>query len=290
MTVEWVETTGKSVDEALAVALEQLGVDQDEVDFEVLEEAKTGLFGRVRNDARIRARIRPSKPRAKEDRKDKRAASATAAPNAAVSTGVAAKPKRAPRATKATAAAAANASADSSDSSDASESVPSAPVRRVRKSAGAEADALAREVGTKFLEGLLDSFRLVGTVDVVTVGEDITEFRILGKDLGVLIGQKAQTLQAVQEILRTVVHYGTDGASGRILLDVAGYREKRRIALEAFTRQVIADVLASGERRALEPMSAADRKVVHDTVNSVAGVSSMSEGEDPERRVVLLPA
>jgi spoIIIJ-associated protein len=285
--VEWVETTGKSVDEALAVALEQLGVDQDEVDFEVLEEAKTGLFGRVRNDARIRARIRPSKPRAKEDRKDKRAATA---PAASASASGAAKPKRAPRATKATAAVATNASADSSDSSDASESVPSAPVRRVRKSAGAEADALAREVGTKFLEGLLDSFRLVGTVDVVTVGEDITEFRILGKDLGVLIGQKAQTLQAVQEILRTVVHYGTDGASGRILLDVAGYREKRRIALEAFTRQVIEDVLASGERRALEPMSAADRKVVHDTVNSVSGVSSMSEGEDPERRVVLLPA
>lgn len=287
MTVEWVETTGKSVEEALAVALEQLGVDQDEVDYEVLEQAKTGLFGRVRNDARIRARIRPSKPRAKEDRKDKRSSAASSpASTGASSTSspaeAAPKSKRAPRAAKAVAAAAATES-ESSDST-------AAPVRRVRKSAGAEADALAREVGIKFLEGLLDSFRLVGTVEVVTVGEDITEFRIMGKDLGVLIGQKAQTLQAVQEILRTVVHYGTDGASGRILLDVAGYREKRRIALEAFTRQVIEDVLASGERRALEPMSAADRKVVHDTVNSVEGVSSVSEGEDPERRVVLLPA
>ena len=73
-------------------------------------------------------------------------------------------------------------------------------------------------------------------------------------------------------------------------IDIAGYRERRREALSRFTEQVVAQVVSSGEPRALEPMSAADRKVVHDTVNSLSGVATRSEGEDPFRRVVILPA
>lgn len=104
-----------------------------------------------------------------------------------------------------------------------------------------------------------------------------------------MIGPRAQTLQAIQELLRTVIHYATNSSSGRILLDVAGYREKRKVALVAFTTKVAAEVTASGERRALEPMSAADRKVIHDAIGDIEGVVSSSEGEDPNRYVVLLP-
>ena len=77
---------------------------------------------------------------------------------------------------------------------------------------------------------------------------------------------------------------------GRIRIDIAGYRQRRREALERFTQQVAADVVSSsGAQKALEPMNAADRKVVHDTVNDIDGVRTISEGEDPRRRVVLLP-
>ncbi len=73
-------------------------------------------------------------------------------------------------------------------------------------------------------------------------------------------------------------------------IDIAGYREKRRIALEAFAARVAAEVRESGVSRALEPMPSADRKIIHDALNEEAGVVSHSEGEDPDRRVVVAPA
>jgi spoIIIJ-associated protein len=76
---------------------------------------------------------------------------------------------------------------------------------------------------------------------------------------------------------------------GRVRLDVSGYRQRRREALERFATQVAEDVRSSGVQRALEPMNAADRKVVHDTVNEIDGVATASEGEDQRRRVVILP-
>jgi spoIIIJ-associated protein len=74
------------------------------------------------------------------------------------------------------------------------------------------------------------------------------------------------------------------------LVDVGGYRQARRAALEKFTLQVAEEVKASGRPRSLEPMSPADRKVVHDTANEIDGVATESEGEEPRRRVVILPA
>ena len=144
--------------------------------------------------------------------------------------------------------------------------------------------------GTQFLNGLVGAMGLEATVECGVVNANMIEFRIVGRDLGVLIGPKAQTLQAAQELLRTVVHYETQSSSGRILLDVAGYREKRRAALITFTQRVAADVVTAGERRSLEAMSPADRKVIHDAVNDIEGVRSSSEGEEPNRYVVLLPA
>ena len=73
-------------------------------------------------------------------------------------------------------------------------------------------------------------------------------------------------------------------------VDVAGYRAKRRAALEAFTRKVVDEVLESGEERAMEPMGSIDRKTVHDTVNDIDGVETTSEGEDPRRYVVIRPS
>ncbi len=70
---------------------------------------------------------------------------------------------------------------------------------------------------------------------------------------------------------------------------MGGYRQRRREALERFVQQIAADVISSGERKALEPMSPPDRKVVHDAVNEIDGVHTVSEGEDARRRVVILP-
>ena len=295
--MEWVETTGKTVDEAVDAALDQLGVDRAEADIEVLDEAKTGLFGRVRSEARIRARVAPVKPRAKDDRRDRKAKPTTSDSEPTRSAGgttsvddAAAKPKR-PRssAAKAAGATAEPAVAEAEGQERSAKPREPRPPRtpRAPRDSGALPSQDVAIAGEKFLSGLVEAFGLAGTVSTHVVADGITEFRIIGADLGVMIGPKAQTLTAIQDLLRTVVYYQVDGDAGRLLLDVGGYRERRRQALEEFTRKVAVDVLATGQSRALEPMNPADRKVVHDTAGTIDGIASLSEGEDAARRVVL---
>jgi spoIIIJ-associated protein len=144
-------------------------------------------------------------------------------------------------------------------------------------------------VAREFLDGLAELMSLDADIVITQPEEETVELNLQGEDLGLLIGPKGATLLALQDLTRTVVQRKTSAGNGRILVDVSGYRRKRKDALARFTRQVAEEVQASGTRRVLEPMSAADRKVVHDTVNDIEGVVTVSEGEDPRRRVVILP-
>ena len=147
------------------------------------------------------------------------------------------------------------------------------------------------EIVKTFLEGLVEAFGAQGEVAATTVDEDTVEVAVTGDDLALLIGPKGQTLLAVQDLSRTVVQRRAAGRhEGRVRIDVSGYRSRRREALVRFTGQVAAEVKASGVQKALEPMGAADRKIVHDTANEIDGVSTISEGDDPRRRVVILPS
>jgi spoIIIJ-associated protein len=145
------------------------------------------------------------------------------------------------------------------------------------------------QVAAAFLEGLLSLMRLEATVSSTEVDEETVELAIKGADLGLLIGPRGTTLGALQDLTRIVVQQRTGATNGRMLVDVSGYRQKRREALERFTRDVAAEVRTTGTRRTLEPMSAADRKIVHDTVNEIEGVATASEGEEPARYVVIMP-
>ena len=146
------------------------------------------------------------------------------------------------------------------------------------------------EVGQAFLDGLLREFGLSGaSVELQDLDEDTVQLTVNGADLGFLIGPKGSTLSALQDVTRTVVQRKTGGRNGRIVVDVAGYRRKRQQALERFVKEVAAEVKEAGAATALEPMGPADRKVVHDTVNEIDGVSTTSEGEEPNRRVVIQP-
>lgn len=147
------------------------------------------------------------------------------------------------------------------------------------------------EVVRGFLVDLLDAFGLDGQVTAATVAEDdAVELAVTGGDLGLLIGPKGATLQAIQELSRSVLQRQLPGEShARVRVDVSGYRARRREALEGFVRTVAEDVRSSGVQKALEPMSPPDRKVVHDTVNDIDGVHTISEGEDARRRVVIIP-
>ncbi len=153
----------------------------------------------------------------------------------------------------------------------------------------AEQGAIAKE----FLTGLLASMEIVAEVSVKELDEETIEVSVNANpptELGVLVGPRGTTLQALQEVTRTVVQAKSPGRTDRILVDVAQYRERRVAALGRFAKQVAQEVTETGEERALEPMSAADRKAVHDALSEDEKVVTRSEGEEPRRFVVVSPA
>jgi spoIIIJ-associated protein len=149
-----------------------------------------------------------------------------------------------------------------------------------------------RQAVEGFLIDLLAAFgRSDATVTVEVSEDEAIEASVDGPELGLLVGQKGVTLQAVQELVRSMVQRRFVGQThARVRLDVAGYRARRKVALERFALEVAESVKASGVAKALDPMGSADRKVVHDAVNEIEGVSTVSEGEDAARRVVIRPA
>jgi spoIIIJ-associated protein len=282
--MEWVETTGKTVEEALEAALDQLGVDAADAEYEVLEEAKTGLFGRLRTEARVRARVKPTTPRAKDERRNR---SRKSAGNGGGSGGGATRPAASDSPTRAAAGGRRN---NERRPSGGARSAPREEDTQVTDTAADVPLAEQGIIATEFLRGVLDRFGAPeATVATHEIDEDTLELRIEGQDLGLLIGPKGAALQSLQELTRTVVQRKTGARSGRLLVDVAGYRQRRKEALERFARKIADDVLASSSRVVLEPMNPADRKVIHDTINTIDGVSTSSEGEEPRRRVVVSP-
>jgi spoIIIJ-associated protein len=336
--MDWITTSGGSIDEAKSNALDQLGIVADEAEFDVVNDVQKGLFGRVKTEAKIRARVRPKQPAAKDDRGRRRSGGGggkgrggnggggkgrggnnrggqgksnggrqsssqgggnnrggqgksnnTKADNGERQESKAAeKPREAAKAPEKrnngsqnggrTAAAAANTGSE-------------------KEKKGNVEHEFSREeqekVATDFLEGILDVFDMEGAVAVVAEEADdyAIEMSVTGSELGLLVGPKGSTLNALQELTRTVVQREADGAkTERLRVDVAGYRERRTAALQDFARKIAADVAESGNEKVLEPMGPADRKVVHDALNDMDGVETGSEGEEPRRRVVIRPA
>jgi spoIIIJ-associated protein len=154
-----------------------------------------------------------------------------------------------------------------------------------------ESTVTPEEVGAAavtFMEGLTDAFGATGSVDVRVDGIEL-EVTVTGSELGLLVGPGGRTLNAVQDLARVAAQRRLGDHETRLRVDVAGYRERREAALSAFARDVAEQVRASGTARSLEPMTSADRKVVHDVLNEEDGVSSRSVGDDPDRRIIVEP-
>ncbi len=145
------------------------------------------------------------------------------------------------------------------------------------------------EHASKFTDELVRTMGFSASVRTEIDGDDVT-VHIEGDGLGPLVGPRGVTIQALEEVVRAVVQHHAGGHSAWVHVDVSGYRERRRQALAEFARQVADEVRATGEERAMEPMGAGDRKVVHDVIAEIDGVDTTSEGEDPRRRVVVFPA
>ncbi|MBT2466358.1 single-stranded DNA-binding protein [Streptomyces sp. ISL-66] len=146
------------------------------------------------------------------------------------------------------------------------------------------------EIAADYLEGLLDIADLDGDIDM-DVEADRASVSIVSdsaRDLQKLVGREGEVLEALQELTRLAVHRET-GDRSRLMLDIGGFRAKKRAELAVLGAKAADDVKASGEPLKLAPMTPFERKVVHDAV-AAAGLRSESEGEEPQRFVVVLPA
>ncbi len=266
--MEWVETTGNTLEEAKEAALDQLGVAEDDAEFEIVDEPKAGLFGRTRGEARVRARVRPATPRGNQERRPR-------------------KEKGGEKGEKS------GERRESKPRGEGQERRPrppreDRPPREPREKVEVD-PAIVGEAAAEFLTGLVTAFGTTGSVSV-SREEDEIEVRVDGTELGLMVGPGGATLLAIQDLTRVASQRRLGDQDTRLRIDIAGYRERRREALTRFALKVAAEVKETGSSRMLEPMTSADRKIVHDSLTEVEGITTRSEGEDPRRRVVVEPA
>lgn len=346
--MEWIETTGTTLDEAKERALDRLGVAEDEMEVEVLVEGSRSMFGLRKTEARLRARVRPTSPRPKVERRDrnrrngqkgqgrngqkgrgrnegrgdKQAGGQGSKQSAGQSSGRKSAEDQADGRAEGQSGGRSrrggrgrgdggNTGAGRQSGEKAAEKVPeraqetsgrggrekgsaTEPVRENGRGSGRErAEVEAMDLQTQariteeFVQGLLDKMGLEARV-ASTIEEDRLTVEAQGLNLGLAIGQRGETVRAITELSRTLVQRSSDGqAEGSLTVDIGGYRERRRTFLADFARTQAEAVLEDGRSRALEPMGAADRKVVHDTIGEIDGLSTTSEGSDADRRVVI---
>lgn len=315
--MEWLEVTGKTIAQAEEAALDRLGVDRSEAEFSVVDEPKSALLGLRRTEARIRARVRPVLPREKRNRNRRPSHNKDRNRNR--------KPERGNvkenRNRGGQGGQGQNRGSNSRDGERRPRENDKKPQNAGKKNDGAgkntggadknrqskvpggdkakeskpmEDPMSLEEQSTlvvEFLDGLLDAFELDAEVYAERVDDETVEMRVENvQGVGLLIGPKGNTLRAVEDLSRMLVQRKSDGnCEGRIRVDIGGYRERRRAALEVFCEKIAVEVRDSGTEQPLEPMNAADRKVVHDVVSEMEGVNTVSEGQEPRRWVVIIP-
>jgi len=273
--MEWVEVQGKSVDLAIDVAVKELGLQsREDAKVEIIQEPKVGFLGMGGRDAIVKVTRAPKKRRRRRGRGRSGKPEETAAnrqdagKRRSGQDKTQGKQSRKPRQEK---------QVPTSDAKkqegESNERPEQAPIEEQAK------------VAAGFISGLLDAFGLEGTVET-RIEDDVLYVDVQGSQTEALVGPKGSVMQSVHELTRTVVQRKTYGAP-RMRIDIAGYRERRREALKIYTGKLAAQVIEEQQEVMLEPMNAADRKVIHDAVADIDNVRSFSEGEEPRRAVVM---
>ena len=296
--VEWVEVKGASVELAVQAALEELEIeDAERAEVNVLQEPKLGFLGIGRQDAIVRVKPKRKGRRSRGGRNRRKKSKATRNSNPGPSGRSKGRGKAGQGSGKARKPDARKADGRTQRPGKKSSQARKKQARGGRRAEGevgaVSGDGKAGEsLGTQqaevvhdFLDGLLKEFGLEGQVETGFDGH-LVRADVLGEQTQALIGPKASIMHAVHELTKTIVQRKT--ARGcRLRLDIAGYGEKRRQALSIYAGQLGEQVLDEGGEIMLEPMNAADRKVVHDAVGEIDGVRSYSEGTEPRRSVVI---
>jgi len=285
--------------------LEALGVHEDDAEINVLNDVKVGLFNRVKEKARVKVRVKPAIPRAKEDKRRRRSRSSGGADGAK-------KGRKSGSGSKSgTSKSAGGNTRSKADRGRGEERANNESAGQKASGNGSRKGNGGRKAVTKAEDDSMESTTLTEQADIAEAfvtglaaefGETVTfertdvdenEIRVVvdGENLGRMIGRRGTTANAIDELVRTVLQRQAGGGrDGRVRVDVGGVAGRREEALREFCKKVAAQVRESGKEVALEPMRGSDRKIVHDAMTSEDGVDTTSEGEDPNRRVVVVPA
>ncbi len=273
-----IEVRAKTVDLAVEAAMQELGItDRDQLSVEVITEPVRGFLGMGGQDAVVRIKPR----RAERSRRNRRRGGGgndrdrSSGRNQRQERQESAKnePKRGERPKNGPKEGEGRSRPSEKRDKSVSDDRPVLPVEEQAR------------ITQEFLEGLVDAYGLEGAV-TTKVEDDVIVADVSGEQTEALVGIRGSVRAAIHELTRTVLQrYGQDSA--RLRLDIAGYAERRRQALTIYARQLIEQLDAEGGEIMLEPMSPADRKVIHDVAAEHPGVTSYSEGEPPRRFVVL---
>jgi len=252
-----IEQTGKNVDEATQLALEQMGVTEDEVDVEILEEGSRGFLGLGQAPARVRVTLKEAKPVTRGRR--------------------AAGPKRRAKP---------SAEAPSEEAQVAVQEAvaPAEPVPEPSEDLVKQAAEISQEVLQRILEDMGDGAKAV----VRSASDSQVVLDIVGGDTAVLIGRHGQTINAMQYLVGIATNKRLQ-EKVRVILDAEGYRGRREEALRNQTLYLARRVKETGQEAVLEPLEANERRIVHLILADDSNVYTYSEGEEPERRVVISP-
>ncbi len=315
MQQEWVEVRGPSVEEAIRAGLDELGISSaEQAEIEVIQEPKRRFLMRVQ-DAVVRIKAKPAtKKRRRRRRKGGEGSKGEGGGGSRSSSGGGGGDRRQDPKRSGERGQAQQKDKKSDDqrrqrgdrppakakSRDGGRgSGPRKPERNQGGSVASDEAAAQPESGQPakpdpaeqadvvvgFLRGLLEAFGLEGSVSS-RIEDGAIFVDVTGEQTEALVGQKGSIMQAILELSRTVVQRKTFG-SARLRLDIAGYGARRHKALEIYAARLAEQVKGDGEEVMLEPMNPADRKVVHDAVSDIEGVRTYSEGEEPNRSVII---
>ena len=283
--MEWVEATGKTVDIAVEAAISELGLETaDQAEVEVIQEPKAGFLGVGGRPAIVKVSRKPRKRnrRGRRGAKGDDGSGQKTRSSSGRSGGRNTKKDRPRRSSKPQKPPTDTTKNGSPKERRAMENNGTTEPKKDKPESSIEDQA---KVAEEFLTGLIASFGLDGEVQT-RIDDDVLYLDVAGEQTEALVGPKGSTMYSVLELTRTTVQRRTFGAP-RMRIDIAGYGARRREALTIYTGKLVEQLLENGGEVMLEPMNAADRKVVHDAAAEIGGVRTYSEGEEPRRAVVI---
>ncbi len=290
--MKYVETSGKTVDDAITAALLQLGLPSEQVDIEIIQEGSKGVLGIFgAKDAIVRATAKGVSLEEelfsdhKPEKEEKPAESAAKKPEVKKVSPEKAPEKKKEEPTYVMDTLVEDRLAQARAAKEAEMAKKEEPKEPIAYSEDAK---VAEEAAIAFLLPVLKEMGIEAKIDGSMEEEDVLKLDIQGEGLGVIIGKRGNTLDSLQYLTALVANKKTEGHV-KIKLDAENYREKRKQTLEKLAINLAKKVRKTNRRVALEPMNPYERRIIHSVLQSFNGVETHSEGEEPFRKVVISP-